>query len=273
MAHLRQQDNFNGGRQDGKGRDEGRGGSVDLFAASNAKIADALDRLADNALAQQRKSRRYTTQQTASIPRAGLIFQNLHLPEESAIGSANIENRSAVATLTVFEGAGAGGRVVGIVPPATSRRLAFADHLSSVSIVADVADPSSALVIATLTSHLWSPASSSIPGLAAAPPTSTSTPLTTAGALGGSGTIFQTGPPNTFELNYAMLSGAALQPGDRVALVIDNAAAILFIDETAPTIAVPLPGVVVTSSITVEYGTSGAQSINWAISGNVIRPA
>lgn len=202
-----------------------------------------------------------------------MIFQNLHLPEEAAIGSANIENRSAVATLTVFEGAGAGGRVVGIVPPATSRRLAFADHLSSVSIVADVADPSSALVIATLTSHLWSPASSTIPGLTQAPPSTSSTPLTTAGALGNSGTIFQTGPPNTFELNYAMLSGAALQAGDRIGLVVNNTAALFLIDETTPTIAVPLPGVVVTSTITVEYGASAPQAVNWAISGNVIAPA
>lgn len=121
-----------------------------------------LAHLVDVAEAQHKKTRSFTTMHTASIQSAGTIMQNLHLPEESAIGGAYIENNSAVSHLTVYEGAGSGGRVIGLVLPVHSKRIALADHVSSISITADVADPSSALVIVTLSTHRWSPTQGSL---------------------------------------------------------------------------------------------------------------
>jgi hypothetical protein len=91
-----------------------------------------------------------------------MIFQYLHLPEESAIQSAYIENNSTTAILTVFEGSGGSGRVIGKVLPSHSKRLAIADHISSLSVLADVADPSPAIVVVCLTTHKWSPQSGSL---------------------------------------------------------------------------------------------------------------
>lgn len=110
---------------------------------------------------QQRKERRFTTMHTASIAQPGTIFHNLHLPEEAAIGSAYIENATA-ANLTVYEGSSAGGRVIGKVAPTHYKRMAIADHISSLTITADSADPSPALVIVTLTTRLWAPVHGSL---------------------------------------------------------------------------------------------------------------
>ena len=126
------------------------------------KAADALEHLAEEAQAQHRASRYYTTTHTSSITHAGQIFENLHLPEEAAIASAYIENNSLVTHLTVYEGKGASGRVIGLVGPGRTKRVAVADYISSLSIVADVADPSSALVIVTISSHKWSPTSGTV---------------------------------------------------------------------------------------------------------------
>jgi hypothetical protein len=99
---------------------------------------------------------------SSSIPLAGQLFSNLHLAVESAVASAYIENNSTVSTLTVYEGPGGGGRVIGIVPPAHSKRVALADHVSSLSVTADKPDPGPALVIVTLTTRHWSPQQSAL---------------------------------------------------------------------------------------------------------------
>jgi hypothetical protein len=91
-----------------------------------------------------------------------MLFPYLHLAEDSAIQSANIENYSTLSTLTVYEGSGGGGRVIAIVKPSHSKRLAIADHISSLSIVADLPDPGPALVIVNLTTHKWSPTQGSL---------------------------------------------------------------------------------------------------------------
>jgi hypothetical protein len=118
--------------------------------------------MADVAEAQSKRSRLFTSLFTTSIATAGSLFRDLHLPEESAIASAYIENNSTLATLTVFEGSGAGGRVIGIVPPSHSKRVALPDHISSLSVVADKPDPGPAIVIVTLSTRHWSPQQSAL---------------------------------------------------------------------------------------------------------------
>lgn len=113
--------------------------------------------MADVAIAQQHKARSFTTTHSASIGRKGPLFPDLHLPEESAIGSAYVENNSAVSTLILYEGSGSSGRVIGVVGPSHWKRIAFADHLSSLSVVASAVDLSAALVFVTLTTRNWSP--------------------------------------------------------------------------------------------------------------------
>lgn len=126
------------------------------------KATEALEHLAQEAEAQHKLSRSFTTTQTASIANAGQLFEGLHLPEEAAIASCYIENNSLVSHLTVFEGRGASGRVIALVGPGRTKRIAVSDYISSLSIVADVADPSAALVIVTISSHKWSPTSGSV---------------------------------------------------------------------------------------------------------------
>lgn len=153
MADIRQQQGSPNGREGGVDGGESRGGVGGELAE---RITEHLEHIAEVALAQHKRSRSFTTMRTASVLGAGVVLQNLHLPEESAIASAYIENNSA-ATLTVYEGPGAGGRVVGIVRPTHYKRIALADHISSISIVANQADTTGALVIVTLSTHIWSP--------------------------------------------------------------------------------------------------------------------
>lgn len=130
--------------------------------ASMDRHTRALEHNADLAEAQHKRSRLFTSLFTTSIATAGSLFRDLHLPEESPIAGAYIENNSAIAALTIYEGSGAGGRVIGIVPPSHSKRVALPDHISSLSVVADKADPGPALVIVTLTSRHWSPQQSAL---------------------------------------------------------------------------------------------------------------
>ena len=99
---------------------------------------------------------------TSSIVNAGTIMSDLHLPEESAIASAFVANYSTVSHLTVYEGSGGGGRVIGFAPPSHSTRIALGDHISSISVVADLPDPSPAIVIVCLSTHKWSPQTGSL---------------------------------------------------------------------------------------------------------------
>lgn len=99
---------------------------------------------------------------TSSIASAGTIMRDLHLPEESAITSAFVANYSAISHLTVYEGSSGGGRIIGFAPPSHSTRIAVADHVSSISVVADLPDPGPAIVIVTLSTHKWSPQTGSL---------------------------------------------------------------------------------------------------------------
>jgi hypothetical protein len=130
--------------------------------APDQRIVDALQHIADVTEAQHKRGRSFTSTFTSSISLPGMLFPLLHLPEESAIQSAYIENNSTVTKLTVFEGSGGSGRVIGVVAPSHSKRLAIADHISSLSIVADVPDPSPAIVVVILTTHKWSPQTGSL---------------------------------------------------------------------------------------------------------------
>jgi hypothetical protein len=154
------------GQHGQNGHESGSGRGVELaldHAEANRKILDALKHIGDVAEAQQKRARLFTSLFTTSIPNAGALFsQMLHLPEESAIATAVIENNSAVATLTVYEGAGGGGRIVGIVGPLHYKRIALGDHVSSISVVADKPDPAAALVFVTLSTRRWSPQQSTI---------------------------------------------------------------------------------------------------------------
>jgi hypothetical protein len=156
-AHRRRGHDENGGES---GR--ARGLEPAPPAPIDERVVDALRHIGDVAEAQHKRQRSFTSTYTSSIAAAGMLFQYLHLPEEAAIQSANIENNSTIATLTVFEGPGGGGRVIGIVKPSHSKRLAIADHISSLSIVADLPDPSPAIVIVNLSTHKWSPTQGSL---------------------------------------------------------------------------------------------------------------
>jgi hypothetical protein len=112
--------------------------------------------------AQEKRARSFTSTFTTSVGHAGQLFANLHLPEESAIQSAFVENNSTVSTLTIYEGSGGSGRVIGIVAPGKGKRMPIADHVSSLSVVADKPDPGPALVIVILTTHKWSPTQSTL---------------------------------------------------------------------------------------------------------------
>jgi hypothetical protein len=130
---------------------------------ANLKILEALKHIGDVAAAQQKRSRLFTSVFTTSITAAGSLFPGmLHLPEESAIASAVVENNSTLATLTVYEGSGSSGRIIGRVAPNHYKRIAVADHVSSISIVADLPDPAPALVIVTLSTRHWSPQQSAM---------------------------------------------------------------------------------------------------------------
>jgi hypothetical protein len=126
-------------------------------SAATDRLSRSLEHIAELSEAQAKRSRLFTSMFTSSIATAGQLFANLHLPEESAIAGAYIENNSAIASLTVYEGAGAGGRVIGVVPPSHSKRIAISDHISSLSVVADKPDPGPAIVVVTLTTRHWSP--------------------------------------------------------------------------------------------------------------------
>jgi hypothetical protein len=69
-------------------------------AARTDRLTRALEHNSDIAEAQHKRSRLFTATFTSSIATAGQLFPNLHLPEESAIAGAYIENNSAIATLT-----------------------------------------------------------------------------------------------------------------------------------------------------------------------------
>jgi hypothetical protein len=130
---------------------------------TNRKILAALDHIRDVQEVQQKRSRLFTSVFTTSLTAAGSLFPGmLHLPEESAVASAVIENNSTLATLTVYEGSGSSGRIIGRVGPNHYKRIALADHVSSISIVADLPDPGPALVIVTLSTRHWSPQQSAM---------------------------------------------------------------------------------------------------------------
>jgi hypothetical protein len=126
-------------------------------ASAQERMERTLRHIADVEERQAKRSRLFTSTFTSSVATAGNLFLNLHLPEESAIAGAYIENNSTLATLTLYEGAGGGGRLIGIVPPSHSKRIALADHISSISVVADKPDPGSAIVFVTLSTRQWSP--------------------------------------------------------------------------------------------------------------------
>lgn len=159
MANSRQSNGADRRSYDGENGGEG-GGGLTLFDPE--RLVDALRHIADVAEAQHKRGRSFTSTFTSSIAAPGMLFQYLHLPEESAIQSAYVENNSTIATLAVYEGAGGGGRIIGRVPPSHSKRLAIADHISSLSILADLPDPSPAIVVVILTTHKWSPQTGSL---------------------------------------------------------------------------------------------------------------
>jgi hypothetical protein len=164
MAHHGQRINPHDRREHGqdRGQDGGTRGLELAQPPLDHRIVDALRHIADVAEVQHKRSRSFTSTFTSSIGLPGMLFQYLHLPEESAIQSAYIENNSTTATLTVFEGSGGSGRLIGKVLPSHSKRLAIADHISSLSVLADLADPSPAIVVVILTTHKWSPQSGSL---------------------------------------------------------------------------------------------------------------
>lgn len=159
MAHIRQRVDTNDRREHRQSGESGGDRRSSLEAAAlSERILEELSRIADLTQAQHKRSRKFTSTFTGSITAAGSLFHGrLHLPEESAIAGAYIENNSTLATLTVFEGPGAGGRVIGIIAPNHSKRIALADHVSSLSITASVVDPGPALVIVTLSTQRFSP--------------------------------------------------------------------------------------------------------------------
>lgn len=261
MAHTRERQDANDRRQ----HSENGGGSgriADPISEHELAVREALEHIAELAIAQQKRSRSFTTTHSASIGRAGSLFPNLHLPEESPIGSAYVENNSAIATLTLYEGSGANGRIIGQVPPLYAKRIAFADHLSSLSIVASAADLSTAIVFVTLSTHKWSPTTSSIKP--PAPPT----PVSLAGTATGLATIYTVPAGRTLTVTFAMLSAAAeLTAGQRVAFYAGGTAAVLVLDSTTPaSISTPLT-FQTTSNISIAYLGGASGTVNWAFSG------
>ena len=121
---------------------------------------DELEHVAQISAAQHKRNLSYTTTHTTSVVAPGVILYDLHLPEETAIASAWIENPSTVANLLIYEGSGGTGRIIATVAPGKARRLVVADHISSLSVVADAADPAMTPehpIIITLSTHKWSP--------------------------------------------------------------------------------------------------------------------
>lgn len=92
----------------------------------------------------------------SSFPAAIFGVGGVHLPEESAIASAYIENPGTTAVITVYEGVGASGRVLTTVPPGFFKRIAVPDYISSLSLVQNVTD--TGLCVVTLSTRSWSPA-------------------------------------------------------------------------------------------------------------------
>jgi hypothetical protein len=166
MDHHGQSELALDSRQHGQNGRQSRSGIERLalvdHAESNRRIADELRRTRELHEAQQKRSRSFTSLFTTSISHAGQLFGNLHLAEESAIQSVCVENASTVSTLTLYEGSGGSGRVIAIIRPSKLKRIPIADHISSLSLVADKPDPGPAIVFVTLTTHKWSPTESSI---------------------------------------------------------------------------------------------------------------
>lgn len=261
MANLRERQNANGHRQHGE-NGGGSGRIADPIGEHELAVREALEHIAELAIAQQKRSRSFTTTHSASIGRAGALFPNLHLPEESPIGSAYVENNSAIATLTLYEGSGANGRIIGQVAPLYAKRIAFADHLSSLSIVASAPDPSSAIVFVTLSTHKWSPTTSSIK------PPAGPTAVSQAGAATGLATVYTVPAGRTLTVTFAMLSAATeLAPGQRILLYVGGTAAVLVLDSTTPqSISTPLT-FQSTSNVTISYVGGASGTVNWAFSG------
>jgi len=136
---------------------EGRG--LAIAEHVRHRVAESLEHIAQVANAQHKRGQQFTTTETGSLGAAGPLFTALHLGEESAIASAYVENNGTIANLLIYEGSGNAGRLLSKVKPGTFKRIALADHISTLSISSDAND--SGLVVATLTTKNWSPASGS----------------------------------------------------------------------------------------------------------------